>query len=83
MARDPKMTAYDPEMVAHFKKVAAKIARLRLALGLNQKELGELAGLGQSSINQMENGGKLPSMKSLWRLSKALGCHPHELLMVE
>lgn len=56
------------------------IARLRIALGLTQAQLADLAGCHQQAINMWETGKRKPGMQSLIKLSRALGCSIDELV---
>lgn len=47
-----------------------RIAELRHIDGLNQKELGEKLGVGQTTISAWERGQNEPDSKSLHRMSK-------------
>ena len=49
--------------------------------GLSQKELGEAAGLSDSSIQRIEVGSrKTPGWDTLCKIAKALDFHPFEIL---
>lgn len=53
----------------------------REAAGLTQKELGEAAGLSDSSIQRIEAGSrKTPVWDTLCKIAKALNFHPFEIL---
>jgi DNA-binding XRE family transcriptional regulator len=45
----------------------------RIKRKLTQRELAERAGLKQSSIARVENGGTLPSISTLARIAQAFG----------
>lgn len=49
------------------------LRRLRLAAGLNQKDLAEAGGLTQQSISRLETGRGQPSWRTVCRLVAALG----------
>lgn len=51
----------------------AKLRSLRLAKGLTQTALGEIAGLRRSHISRVEQGSRSPSLETLERLTTALG----------
>lgn len=60
-----------------------KLARLRVAAGLGQKELAEASGVGIRQIQSFESGERdvsNASLKNALRLADALGIHPRELL---
>ncbi len=48
--------------------------------GINQKELAERVGTSKSYICQIISGKRAPSVKTLGKLSEALGCTAAELL---
>lgn len=48
--------------------------------GINQKELAEKAGTSGSYICQIISGKRAPSVKTLGKISEALGCTAAELL---
>lgn len=47
---------------------------LRLQRGKTQKEVAEAAGIRGPMLSGYENGGKVPALKTLLKLLKALGC---------
>lgn len=57
-----------------------RLARLRKARGLTQKELASLVGLNQAQIHRYEKGAAEPSMSALKRLAVALGVTIDELV---
>ena len=50
------------------------IKSLRLKKGLSQRELAERSGLDVTYISGIERGVRNPSLKSLEKVSKGLGC---------
>jgi len=52
--------------------VAANVRALRLAAGLTLPELAERAGLGRSTLAQLESGRANPSMETVWAVAAAL-----------
>lgn len=50
------------------------VLQLRMAAGLTQRELAELAGTSQSAIAAYESGGKSPTWRTVERLAHAAGC---------
>lgn len=56
-----------------------KLASLRAARGLTQRDLGALSGLAWSMISKYESGQCLPRKRSLMALERALDC-PGELI---
>jgi transcriptional regulator with XRE-family HTH domain len=59
---------------------ADKLKALRDHLGLTQKQLAEKAGLAQHSIANLEQGIRLPTVKTLFALAGALGTTVEELM---
>lgn len=51
-----------------------KLKKLRKARGLTQKQLGEMCGVSESTINRIETGARKPSYELTLKLSRALGC---------
>jgi transcriptional regulator with XRE-family HTH domain len=56
-----------------------RIAELRKSKGWTQRELAKRARTTQSRISEWENG-VMPTVHTLIRLAKALGCKAGELL---
>lgn len=54
--------------------VAHELIAARLKAGLTQIEVAERMGTKQSVIARMESGRTLPSLRTLSRYAKALGC---------
>ena len=57
-------------------KIRTDLKERRLALGLNQKELGDRIDFSQSAISKVENGGGDLSLKTVFRIAEALGLTP-------
>lgn len=60
-----------------------KLVRLRVAVGLGQKELAEASGVNIRQIQGLESGAakmENTSLKNALRLADALGVHPRELV---
>ncbi len=55
------------------KLVAAALKRERTRAGLSIAELARRAGIGKSTLSQLESGDGNPSVETLWSLSVALG----------
>lgn len=60
--------------------VGAEIRRLREAAGLSTRELAAAAEMSQPFLSQIERGVSTPSMASVYRLARALGVRPGDLL---
>ena len=61
-------SALDPQ-----KLVAAALKRERARAGVSIAELARRAGIGKSTLSQLESGDGNPSVETLWALSVALG----------
>lgn len=59
---------------------AAHLRRTRLAKGLSQEDLAELASLHRTYVGSVERAERNVSIDNMERLAKALGCHIAELL---
>ncbi len=83
MEADPVMSAHLKEARRTLKRVlepdSASLRALRLAAGLSQDRLAELADTTQSYIARIEAGTLDPGTDSLARLAEALGA-PEELV---
>ena len=53
---------------------------LRLARGLSQEKLGELAGLDRTYISSAEAGRRNVSLKTIYKLAEALGVEARDLV---
>ncbi|MGK2320019.1 helix-turn-helix domain-containing protein [Gordonia rhizosphera NBRC 16068] len=60
--------------------VAAALKRERTRAGLSIGELARRAGIGKSTLSQLESGEGNPSVETLWALSTALGVQFSALL---
>ena len=56
------------------------IARLRIALGLSQKQIATRVGITVRQLRYYERGHSAVSTERLIQLARALGCKPAELL---
>ena len=56
-----------------------RIEAIRLAKDLTQEQLAEMCGTSHSTIQRLEKGERRLSDRWIWKLSKALNCHPGEL----
>src|SRR5881398_3162134 len=57
-----------------FAGIADQVAERRIAQGLSQRELAELAGRTQSAVAQLRRGGRPPRIDTLLNLADALDC---------
>ncbi|EPG64635.1 helix-turn-helix domain-containing protein [Leptospira wolffii] len=63
------------------KNVSKRIKQLRLDKKLSQEELTGL-DMGVRVYQRIESGDGAPSLQSLYKIAKALGVHPKELLNI-
>jgi len=56
------------------KKVGAKLREIRLSQGLRQTDLVKMTGIRVETISRVENGRNAPTLNTIMRLDKALGC---------
>lgn len=59
---------------------AKRLELLRLQSGYSKKELGDLAGIGANTVSQYTLGQVEPTVYSLFKLCRALGCTADELI---
>lgn len=59
---------------------AANVRRLRVAAGLSQEALAERADLHRTYVSSVERAERNVSLENIFRLAKALGVDPRELL---
>lgn len=52
----------------------------RKRLGISQEKLGELAGIHRTYVGMIERGEKNITLSNIFKVSKALGLNPSELL---
>jgi transcriptional regulator with XRE-family HTH domain len=64
------------DLLAQF---GARLRQLRTDAALTQEELAARADLGFRYISDIERGVRNPTMVSIVKLAKALGCEPGEL----
>lgn len=63
------------------KLVGRNVRRIRIEKGLTQEQLAERAGVSQYYVSLLENGGRNPTVVSLWELSLALGVSHVDLVL--
>ena len=56
------------------------LQQLRTERGLSQEELGFESDYHRTYISQLERGQKNPSLKAIFRLARALGVRPSEMI---
>ena len=64
----------NPDLV----KFGANVRRIRLKKGLSQSALARQSGLSANYIGTLERGCQNPSLKTLEKLAKGLGCSMSE-----
>ncbi len=65
--------------IEFIKKCGSRIRELRLAKGISQQELANLANIELSQINRIELGKINTSLSQVATIAKALDVHPKEL----
>ncbi|WP_027477091.1 helix-turn-helix domain-containing protein [Curvibacter gracilis] len=55
-------------------EVARELIAARHRAGLTQAEVAKRMGTSQSTVARLESGGRQPSMQTVQRYAKALGC---------
>ena len=60
-----------------------RLKEMRVARGLSQLQLAKLSKVSYGYISELENGKKSPTIDTICRLAKALGCKPEELFSCE
>lgn len=55
-------------------RIGDRIRKLRIELGIDQKELAERIGVANSTISRLESGQKTPSRETTLKLANILGC---------
>ena len=56
------------------------LSQLRKEAGISQEKLAELAGYDRTYISLIERGLRMPTVKTLFDLSKPLGVSPHQFI---
>ncbi|WP_084499512.1 helix-turn-helix domain-containing protein [Brevibacterium album] len=65
---------------APMSRLAAALRRERERMGLSLSETAKRAGVGKSTLSQLENGNGNPSIETLWALATALGVQLSRLI---
>lgn len=60
--------------------IGQRIKRIRKKLDITQEQLATSASIKQATLSQIENGRNIPSIESLFSISKALGVEPSDLM---
>jgi len=56
------------------------VREARKALGLSQDDFAEVAELHRTYVGGIERGERNPTLASIWRIAKALGMSPENLI---
>lgn len=56
------------------------VRALRQAKSISQEDLAAMAGLHRTYIGGVERGERNPGLKNIFRIARALGCQPSELI---
>lgn len=70
-------------MIPLEKRLGSRIAKRRRFARVTQAELAERVDCTTETISRMERGRTLPSLASLERIARALGCELHDFLQDE
>lgn len=71
----------DKQLKRFLDNIAKNIRKYRKQRGLTQIQLSTLAGLDRKYLSKMENGLTNPSIRTLYKLSKALGTSLNNFLI--
>ena len=63
------------------KKFATRITFERIKRRYSQEKLAELAGIGRTTLNQIESCKSCPTLDIVEKIANALGYEPYELFM--
>lgn len=63
--------------------IGEKIKRLRQSKGMTQQTLADECDIEKPNLSRIENGNTNPTIKSLWKISNALGVKLKDLVDVE
>ncbi|GAA1878071.1 XRE family transcriptional regulator [Paeniglutamicibacter psychrophenolicus] len=66
-------TTSNPESSLPMERVAVALRRERERAGLSLSEVARRAGIGKSTLSQLESGAGNPSVETMWALSTAFG----------
>lgn len=80
MREIPRMSV-DPRKCKLVTIFAVNVRRRRLALGLSQESLAELAGVHRTYVGMLERGEKNVTIYNIERIALALELQPQELLI--
>lgn len=66
--------------VLDYKAMGQKIREKRKGLKLTQEQLAERVDISVAFVGHIERGTKIPSVSTLYRISRAVGCLMDELI---
>ena len=64
-------------------RVGERIRKLRQTKGMTQQTLADECDMEKPNLSRIENGNTNPTIKSLWKISNALGVKLKDLVDVE
>lgn len=64
-------------------RIGERIKKLRQEKGMSQQTLADECDIESPNLSRIENGNTNPTIKSLWKISNALGVKLKDLLDVE
>jgi transcriptional regulator with XRE-family HTH domain len=70
-------------MIKELYQFGTQVRKLRQARNWSQEEFATKAGLDRTYIGGIERGERNVSLRNIWRLAKALGVKPSDLLAEE
>ncbi|WP_217615964.1 helix-turn-helix domain-containing protein [Cellulomonas sp. GbtcB1] len=65
-----------PEQLA----LGTQVRTARKNAGIAQERLAMIAGLDRAYVGEIERGRANPSLKTMWKLARAIGVHPRQFL---
>lgn len=66
-----------------YMRIGERIKRLRQDKGMSQQTLADECDIESPNLSRIENGNTNPTIKSLWKISNALGVKLKDLVDVE
>lgn len=66
-----------------YMRIGERIKRLRQDKGMSQQTLADECDIESPNLSRIENGNTNPTVKSLWKISNALGVKLKDLVDVE
>ena len=72
--------ADEPEQGAFKAALGRRIREARKRVGLTQGELADATGMSKTYVFELETRGANPSLDALWKIARALGVGPRDLV---